>query len=65
MLYLPGHNNLAYYGICSLFKCYLNIILTQHYIGVGGIEVCVGIECGFGAAFERIAEIVVLAYPVT
>lgn len=65
MLYLYGHNNLAYYDICSLFKCYLNIILTQHHIGIGGVEVGVGIECGFSAAFEWIAEGAVLAHPVT
>ena len=47
-----------------LFKCYLNIIFTQHHIGVGGVEVGVGIECGFGAAFERIAEVAVLAHPI-
>ena len=64
-LCLSFPNNLAYYGICLLFKCYLNIILTQHHIGVGGVEVGVGIECGFGAAFERIAEVAVLAHPVT
>jgi len=48
-----------------LFKCYLNIIFTQHHIGVGGVEVGVGIECGFGAAFERVAEVGVFAHPVT
>lgn len=64
MLCLPLLNNLAD-SICSLFKCYLNIILTQHHISIGGVEVGVGIECGFGAAFERITEVAVLAHPVT
>ena len=55
---------LIFHGIYLSFERCLNIIFTQHHIGVGGVEVGVGIECGFGAAFERIAEVAVLAYPI-
>ena len=55
---------LIFHGIYLSFERCLNIILTQHHIGVGGVEVGVGIERGFGAAFERIAEVAVLAHPI-
>ena len=49
-------------GIYSLFKWWLNIILTEHNVGIGCVGV--GIECGFGAAFEWIAEVGFLAHIV-